>query len=517
MTDLSFGGVSMGVAPVTAREIDPTTPFRIAVIGDFSGRTSRGEGDPAGLSGRRIWPVDRDNFDDVMARIAPRLRLSLSGGALTIDYAELDDFGPDALVERIELFDRLRGLRRRLLNTETFAAAAAEVAEAVGAGAASTAEEGPNGDGAEDASPASGFTTDDLFAATLAATSEQAPKPPASGADLADRLIQEIVAPYVVPAPDPRQDQLVAAVDAAIGGELRAILHAPAARALEAAWRGLYLLVRRLETGAALKLSLIDISQGELMSDLATAEDAHRSGLHKLLVEPTVGVDGAQPWGLLIADFMFGARENDALVLERLAAVAAAAGAPCLAGAAPSLVGADNLAATPDPDDWQSDLAPAAAAAWSALRSQPAARYLGLALPRLLMRRPYGRRSDPIDSFDFEELEDGAEVGVLPWGNGAFAAGLALAEAFTSDGWSMRPSGGATLGDLPLAYVEVDGETTLVPCAETLLGERSLSRFAERGLIPLRSVKDSDAVRVGPVRSLAADGALLAGGWSGGL
>ena len=514
MTDWSIGGVSMGVATGPARQVDPGAPFRIAILGDFSGRASRGEGDPAGIAGRRIWPVDRDNFEDVMARVAPRLLLSLPGGGLTVDYRELDDFGPDALVQRIELFDRLRGLRRRLLNTNTFAAAAAEVTEAVGAAPAEP--EATADDSAADERPAGEFTTDDLFAATLAATSEEAPKPVAPETQLVDRLIREVVGPHVIPAPDPRQDELVAAVDAAIGGQLRAILHAPAARALEAAWRGLYLLVRRLETDSGLTLSLIDIGQDEVAADLAAAEAPERSGMYKLLVEPTVGVEGAQPWGLLIADWTFGANEDDAGVLARLGAIAAAAGAPCVAGAAPSLVGADDLMATPDPDDWQPALEAPVDAAWAALRGQPVARSLGLTLPRLLLRRPYGRNSDPIESFAFEELSADDAVDALPWTNGAFAVGLVLGEAFTTQGWGMRTVGDATVGDLPLAYVEIDGETALVPCAEILLGTRGTDRLASRGLIPLRSVRDSDAVRVGPVRSLAADGAPLAGRWAGG-
>ena len=48
--------------------------LRLLVMADFSGRGARGE--VAELAGRPIMPVDVDNFDQVMARLAPRLELA---------------------------------------------------------------------------------------------------------------------------------------------------------------------------------------------------------------------------------------------------------------------------------------------------------------------------------------------------------------------------------------------------------------------------------------------------------
>ena len=79
----SFGEIHLDV---TAGREQPLvtpgseTPFRIAILGDFSGRTNRGlseRGDA--LASRRPQMVDRDNFDSVLARIAPRLELAPGG------------------------------------------------------------------------------------------------------------------------------------------------------------------------------------------------------------------------------------------------------------------------------------------------------------------------------------------------------------------------------------------------------------------------------------------------------
>src|SRR5260221_13265479 len=97
--------------------------------------------------------------------------------------------------------------------------------------------------------------------------------------------------------------------------------------------------------------------------------------------------------------------------------LAAKAGAPFLAAASPAVVGAKSFAAA-DPDTWQ-PLEGEGAQAWEMLRSMPQASYLGLALPRFLLRLPYGKNTDPIDAFAFEELPEGSAHEGYLWGNPA--------------------------------------------------------------------------------------------------
>src|SRR5512133_2561978 len=100
------------------REPDSDTTFRIAILGDFSGRASRGLFDPT-LKGRRFVEVDRDNFDEVMERAGAQLE--------TIRFTELDDFHPDRLYQKLRILQGLRETRDRLQDRATFPAAAAEV------------------------------------------------------------------------------------------------------------------------------------------------------------------------------------------------------------------------------------------------------------------------------------------------------------------------------------------------------------------------------------------------------
>ncbi len=86
---------------------DTVEPFQILVVGDFSGRGNRGVHLP--VSGQHAIPVDLDNFDEVLARLRPSLQLP----HVTVDFESLDDFNPDRIYERTELFQKLAELRSR--------------------------------------------------------------------------------------------------------------------------------------------------------------------------------------------------------------------------------------------------------------------------------------------------------------------------------------------------------------------------------------------------------------------
>ncbi len=142
------------------------------------------------------------------------------------------------------------------------------------------------------------------------------------------RFVRRVTEPSLAPAADPRQADAVALIDRALGSQMRALLHAPDFQAMEAAWRAVFLLVRRLETGTQLKLYLIDISKAELAADLDSAEDSGSSGLSRLLVDESAGTPGGDPWTLIVGNYSFGPTQEDAKILTRLAKIASREQAP---------------------------------------------------------------------------------------------------------------------------------------------------------------------------------------------
>jgi type VI secretion system protein ImpC len=272
--------------------------------------------------------------------------------------------------------------------------------------------------------------------------------------------------------------------------------------------------VSRVETDEHLKLYLLDISQAELSADLAAAEDPRSTGMYRLLVEETVGTPGGQPWAVLVGNYTFGPAHEDAELLGRIAKIARAAGAPFIARASDSLLGCESLAKTPDPGEWKRKPEPAGTRAWEALRRLPGACYLGLALPRFLLRLPYGAETDPVERLAFEEMDAGPEHSQYLWGNPALACVCLLAQAFSQNGWDLRPGAALEVESLPLHVYQEEGESRVTPCAEVLLTERAAEMILDKGFMPLLSFRNRDRIRLARFQSLADPLSSLAGRWT---
>jgi type VI secretion system ImpC/EvpB family protein len=292
---------------------------------------------------------------------------------------------------------------------------------------------------------------------------------------------------------------LLSSLELELATQLRSVLHDPYFQALEAAWRGLDLMVRNFGAEENLKLFLADVAKEELAADLRAQDALDSSGLSKLLR----GQADDQPWAVWLGLYSFDDVLTDVESLGRLAKVSAQARLPFLSGASPHLVGCDSFGLHPDPDDWKRPLPADVRAAWQDLCALPEAQYLGLALPRFLLRQPYGKESDPIEAFPFEELQGDLPHEAYLWGNPALPGGYLLAATFQAEGWEMRTSGYGELGDLPVHRFRQDGETKVKPCAEAWLSDRAGEAIFRQGLIPVLSIRGRDAVRLVGLQSLA--------------
>ena len=475
---------------------DSDSPFRLVVLGDFTGHASRGVMEPLGL--RRPVPVDCDTFEAVMKRLGAVVRLpapDASGASIEVRFESVDDFHPDQLIRRIAPLAALAQTRECLRDPGTAASAVAEAQKFLAAPPQSAAAATPSG--------AAGESIQETMARLLGGNPPAAlpsTKPAASGIDL-NALIKKIVAPSVVPGATTEETASLAAVEMELAARLRAILHHPDFQAVEALWRGLDLLVRAHGGEESIKLFVLDVSKEELMAEVRAQENLQQSALCRAL--------GERDWAVIVGAFTFDDRLEDIETLGRLAKISSRHGAAFVAGASPHFVGCDSLVLRPDPADWTRRMTSETGATWEALRALPEARHLGLVLPRVLLRQPYGKGSDPIDRFPFEEMAGGAMHESFLWGNGAFVAGHLLADLFRAEGWEMTASGPGELDDLPVFRFAEDGETKVKPCAEVWLSERTGERILELGLMPLLSIKGRGAVRLAGSQSVAKPAAAL--------
>jgi type VI secretion system protein ImpC len=498
-TPFPFASVKLDVTAGTDRSpAKPISeaPFRILLLGDFSGRANRGA---LASPSRKPVVIDRDNFDQVLANVGAELHFGEGrhGPRIAVRFQELEDFHPDQIYEKIELFQTFRETRHKLGNPSTFAEAAALVKGWAGMPATSPLAMLPQPERSAAPPNLAALAGGSLLEGVLDVTESQLP-PARRRPDELQAFIEQAVAPHVVPRQDPQLSELVAQVDAATGKLMRAILHHKDFQALEAAWRGVFFLVRGLETGTHLKLYLLDISKAELAADLSSSANLQDSGMYHLLVEEGVDGLGAQAWAVAVGNFSFSRTEADIETLGQLAELMRVAGAPFLAEADPA----------GDADSSET------ARHWNSLRHSPAASWLGLALPRFLLRLPYGRKTEPVESFAFEEMPGTPDHQKYLWGNPAFTCAYLLGQAFSNDGWNLRPGVYKEIRGLPLYVYEVGGEKLLKPCAELLMTESDAEWILEQGLMPLVSLKNEDAVRLLRFQSIAEPLAPLSGRWS---
>ena len=239
-----------------ALEVAEDPPFHILVMGDFSGCDS---GD------RTLKPlqIDRDDYEAVMRTVGPRVLIDAGEGkALGLKFEALDDFHPDTLFRSISLFDELRGLRKGLLDPDQFRTAAREVRSWF------SDEEAPVAEEKEPEQPVEVEGSDALLDDILGSrTREAAAYKPQKETPLRE-FVRKAVDPYIIRVDEEEQSKLIDTVDSATGGIMKTIIHDRGFRQLEALWRGLYLMCRRIETSKDLKIFLLDITKERFVEEL---------------------------------------------------------------------------------------------------------------------------------------------------------------------------------------------------------------------------------------------------------
>jgi type VI secretion system protein ImpC len=473
-------------------------PFHILALGNWSG-----DAEKRALSSRSPIEIDRDNFDEVMERLATKAVLDFEDGStIDLEFKSLDDFHPDQIFRSVAMFDQLRTLRKKLNNSDTFNSAAFEARQLFGLKR-------------EDVAPAAVAETeepaDNLLDAILTKPEGGAAAPKRKLSGELGSLISELVRPHIVAVDEQQQSSLVALVDTATSELMRKILHHRRFQALEASWRGLFFLVRRTDTSTELKIWIFDASKDELATDLKDAESLASTQLYKTLVHEAVELEGAEPWSLVIGDYSFAANVEDVAALMRISKLSAAAGAPFVSHMRPDVLGIHSLFEHPDPKDWNAENPSNEAKLWAALRGQPESQFLGMTTPRFIGRLPYGSDWEPLDTFTFEEFDSGGEHDNYLWSNGGFAAAMLLAQSFAEYGWEMNGRLHQDISGLPLYFYKDDGQKTYKPCAEIPMTEIGVNTLVDAGFMPLVSYKDTDRVKLAMFQSIT--GSALMGRW----
>jgi len=299
-------------------------------------------------------------------------------------------------------------------------------------------------------------------------------------------------------------EAIIAEIDRKLSEQLNLILHHDEFRRLEGTWRGLQHLVENTETDETLKIRVLNISKRDVARTLRKYKGVKwdQSPLFKKLYEEEYGTPGGEPYGCIIGDYFFDHSPPDVEILAGMAQIAAAAHAPFIAAAQPTLMNMESWQELGDPRDLTKIFQTAEYAPWRSLRQSEDSRYIGLTMPRYLGRLPYGSQTDPVEEFDFEEDTEGADHSKYCWCNAAYAMAVNVNRAFKLFGWCSRIRGvesGGMVEGLPCHTFPTDDGGVDMKCpTEIAITDRREAELAKNGLIPLSHWKNTDyAVFVG--------------------
>jgi type VI secretion system protein ImpC len=291
---------------------------------------------------------------------------------------------------------------------------------------------------------------------------------------------------------------IIAQLDKKMSAQINQIMHHPDFQTLESAWRGLHYLISNSETDDQLKIRVLNVSKKDLHKTLKRYKGAawDQSPLFKKLYEEEYGTLGGEPFACLVGDYYFDHGPQDVELLGEMAKIAAAAHAPFLAAAAPTVFQMESWQELSNPRDLTKIFQIPEYAGWRSLRESEDARYLGLTMPRFLARRPYGAKTNPVEGFDFEEDANGPDPKKYTWANSAYAMAVNVNRSYKTYGWCSRirgiESGGSVEGLPTHTFPTDDGGVDMRCPTEIAISDRREAELAKNGFMPLVYKKNTD-------------------------
>ena len=288
----------------------------------------------------------------------------------------------------------------------------------------------------------------------------------------------------------------IAEIDRLVTAQMNEIMHHEDFQKLEGSWRGIHHLVKNSLTGTQLKIRVMSISKKELLKDFERALEFDQSNMFKKIYEEEYGTFGGAPYGALIGDYEFGNHPQDMALLESISGVAAAANAPFISAASAGMFGWDTFSEMSEVRDVSKIFDRTEYMKWRSFRESEDSRYVGLTLPHVLGREPYGAATKPTETFRFEEDVDGKDHKKYLWTNAAYAMATRLTEAFSMHGWCVAirgVEGGGLVDGLPThTFATDEGEIAMKCPTEVAITDRREKEFSDNGFIPLVHCKNTD-------------------------
>lgn len=447
-------------------------PLKVMIAADFSGRAQTAQDGAAALKSKLIR-IDKDNFDQVFSKFG--IKLYFPGIEDRVEFSEFDQLNAEHLYENLAVFEHFRRYIRNLRKPERFMSVVEELKQH---GVIECAEV----NAADEPTPAEAHLQPEQLLDSILSSSSSNSSEPFS----VEKLIQQAIAPYVEEKAHPQADEYIQAVEEAAACTMRALLGTKAFSGIEANWRSLDMLNRRLDTDNECHLYIYDISLQEI-EEQAQAVTLNQSSFYKVCVDDQ-SVAGGQAFDLVVLGDCLDLTAPFEVGIKLLSEISQSCGAHIVAGI--DLTGF-AIGAVSELNDSQ---CPSLIEnpELQRLKSAVGNGAFFVAAPRVLTRLPYGGRTRPLEGLRFEEISDPRNLKEFAWCSSAYLVALAI-----STNGIGRNLGSIQLENMPLYYAnDEDGDVFIVPTTEDYLNEHALNNLYNAGLIAVQSVKNSDSVLI---------------------
>lgn len=485
-------------------------PFIVGVLADLSVMP---ELPLPPLRDRKFVEIDSGNFQGVMEAAVPRVEITVddhvSGTAgatlkVVLQITHMDQLEPVALVQAIDplsdLFDkrnRYRDFLGKLDGNDDLDALMvdllADTAKQTALIALFTGQSPDQWRAVDDAS-------DPLLEKMTALMIRRPAQKPYALELIGQMAVGILEDTNVDKAPNDAafiMNDQIAVIDKMISDQLNEVMHHADFQQLEATWRGLHYLVSNTETGTNLKIKVLNTSKKDVLKDLKKAVEFDQSALFKMVYEAEHGTYGGAPFSCLVGDYEFGRSNDDMELLDKISGVAAAAHAPFITAAYALLFDLEDFSKLSKPRDLSKIFESAELIKWRSFRDSEDSRYVTLAMPRVLLRLPWGgKRGATVEGLGFEEDVKGPDPKKFLWGNAAYVLAQRITNAFSLYGWTAAirgVEGGGLVEGLP-AYVfeTADGDLALTCPTEISITDRREKELNDLGFMAICHCKGTD-------------------------
>ncbi|MCO4123456.1 type VI secretion system contractile sheath large subunit [Enterobacter hormaechei] len=290
-------------------------------------------------------------------------------------------------------------------------------------------------------------------------------------------------------------DHHIAELDFQISRQLDAVMHHQEFQKVESLWRGLKQLVDSTDYRQNVKTEILDVSKEDLRQDFEDAPELIQSGLYWHTYTAEYDTPGGEPIGSVISSYEFDASPQDVALLRNISKVSAAAHMPFIGSVGPKFFLKDSMEEVAAIKDIGNYFDRAEYIKWKSFRDTDDARYIGLVMPRVLGRLPYGPDTVPVRSFNYVEQVKGPDHEKYLWTSASFSFASNMVKSFINNGWCVQirgPQAGGAVKDLPIHLYDLGtGNQVKIP-SEVMIPETREFEFASLGFIPLSYYKNRD-------------------------